>query len=291
MARAKHRRGGCLSRLIMFALLIFILAYPFYEAANLTVETVNLTVSGLPQDLNHLKIVYLSDIHQGPFYSMGRVEKLVSQVNAMNADLVLLGGDYANDSDGAVAFFKNAPPFRARLLVAGVVGNHDRTEPESNLAALQSAMINAGVLPLVNAVKEVRVGASSLYLAGIDDVNNGHPDVAGVASQLSRDQFVIFLSHSPDAIPGAFDAVDRSGQKNWFDLALSGHTHGGQITFFGKALLSYSNVAKVDSRYLSGWVTENKTPILVSNGVGTSVAPIRLFAKPQLHVITLTAGK
>lgn len=290
MPRPKHRKSGCLPRLIMLIILVVVLVYPFYEARHLTVENTTLTVSGLPQDLNHLKIVYLSDIHYGSFYSMSQVEQLVSQVNALNADLVLLGGDYANDSDGAIEFFKKAPQFRARLLVAGVVGNHDRTTPESNLNILQSAMINAGVLPLVNTVKQVLVGSSSLYLAGIDDVNNGHPDIQLVASQVSRDDFVIFLPHSPDAIPDALDARDRAGYSNWFDLALCGHTHGGQVTLFGKQLVSYSNVAKVDSRYLSGWVTENKTPILVSNGVGMSVLPIRLFAKPQIHVITLTRG-
>ena len=285
MARAKHRRGGCLSRLIALSLLTFVLIYPFYQAITLYVETKTLEIAGLDKDLDGLTIVYASDIHQGPFFSQGRVDALVSTINSLNADLVLLGGDYADDSDGAISFFQTLPNIHAKRLVAGVVGNHDRTVPESNLNALQSAMLNAGVLPLVNNVKEVRVGGSALYLCGVDDYNNGHPQIAQVAYPMQEDDFVIFLTHSPDNLPEAYSTKNGEGSANWFDLALCGHTHGGQVTFFGQPV--FRTFTNVSDRYLSGWVHENRADILVSNGVGTSWVPVRLFAPAQLHVITL----
>ena len=289
MPRAKHRKRstGCLSRILCLLILVIVIAYPFYEAGNWQTESVSLEIPGLSSDLNNLKIAYISDIHYGPFMPQRRVAELVDRVNALNADIILLGGDYGEDSQGAIEFFQSAPRFRARLLTAGVMGNHDRTVPESNLAVLQSAMLNAGVLPLVNAVKELRVGAVTLYLAGIDDVNNGHPDAQSVAWQVKQDDFCIFLTHSPEGLEDAFAATGKDGKSRWFDLALCGHTHGGQVTLFGKPLLD--SIAKVDERYLSGWLTENRVPVLVSNGVGTSVLPIRLFAKPQIHLITLKA--
>jgi len=290
MARARHRKrsSGCLVRLITLAALILLIGYPFYEASTLRIDSVTLAVDDLPQDLNNLKIVFLSDIHYGPFFSASRLESLVNTVNAQNPDIILLGGDYAEDSDGAVTFFQTAPRFRARLLTAAIPGNHDRTVPESNLAKLQSAMLNAGVLPLVNASKDLKVGNASLYVAGIDDWNNGHPNVSAVAAGLRQKDYVIFLTHTPEGLADAFAAKDMNGSSRWFDLALCGHTHGGQVTLFGKPLIS--SIAKVDSRYQSGWITENRVPVLISNGVGTSVLPIRLFAQPQIHVITLKAN-
>lgn len=282
----RHARLGCLVRTFVLLLLVAMIAYPFLEPMMLQVEYTTLTSANLPRDIGTLKIVYLSDIHWGPYFNDGRVEDLVSRVNALNADLILLGGDYANDSAGAIAFFEKAPKFRARIAVCGVVGNHDRTLPESNLPKLQAAMFNASVTPLVNEVGQIRMGAGSIYVAGIDDWNNGRPDIAKLAAQVKQNDYVIFLSHSPEAIPTALKADTADGRRGWYDLGLFGHTHGGQIALFGEAL----NIANVPARYQGGWLQENRIDMLVSRGVGTSLMPIRLFRPPQIHVITVKSG-
>lgn len=278
---------GCLSRLFTLVLLLVVLVWPFAEPFMLETETTALQSTDLPEDVGQLRIVYLTDIHYGSFYSLGRVKELVSRVNALNPDLILLGGDYADDSDGAIQFFKDAPSFHARYAVCGVVGNHDRTEPESNLSQLKSAMFAAGVTPLVNEVMQVRIGSSGVYVAGIDDVNNGWPDLDGVASQVTQEDYVIFLSHSPAVIPDALNATGADGRKNWFDLGLYGHTHGGQVAFLGQLL----GISDVPARYEHGWLQENRIDMLVSNGVGTSILPIRVFRRPQIHLITVKTAK
>ncbi len=286
--RHRHRRrGGCLIRMLMFLLLIGILAYPFLEPFMLETETVSLTSADLPRDIGQVRIAYITDIHAGPFFSQGRVEKLISAVNKLNADIVLLGGDYANDSEGAIAFFKQLPRINSRYGVYAVMGNHDRTIPEGNLTQLKSAMIAAGVTPLVNDVAAVRIGASNIYLAGIDDVDNGWPNIAEVAGQTRQEDYIIFLSHSPAAIPEAHKAKDMNGRNMWFDLGLFGHTHGGQIALVGNLL----NITKVDARYQEGWLVENRTNLLISRGVGTSVLPIRVLNKPQIHLITVKSSQ
>ena len=144
-------------------------------------------------------------------------------------------------------------------------------------------MMSAGVTPLVNDVASVRIGTSNICIAGIDDVNNGWPDIAGVASQTRQEDYVIFLAHSPEAIPDAQKAGDSSGRRSWFDLGLFGHTHGGQIALIGPLL----GISKVDGRYEQGWLTENRVSLLISRGVGTSVLPVRIGRRPQIHLITV----
>lgn len=286
--RFRHRRrSGCLSRLLMLLLLLVLLVYPFAEPFMLETESVALSSDDLPQDIGQLRLVYLSDIHAGPFFSQSRVNSLVSTINRLNADLVLLGGDYANDSEGAIDFFKSLPGINSRYGVYAVVGNHDRTDPESNLTLLKAAMVSAGVTPLVNDVAGVRIGASTIYIAGIDDIDVGWPDLTSVAAQVCQEDYVIFLSHSPGVIPDAHKATDASGRHMWFDLGLFGHTHGGQIAFVGDLL----NISSVDSRYQKGWLVENRTNLLISRGIGTSVLPIRLGNRPQLHLITIKSSQ
>ena len=284
--RGRHERRspfGCLVRIVTFLVLVAMLIYPFAEPFMLEVENVTLTSSDLPVDIGQLRIMYLSDIHQGAFFSQSRVNDLVKRINALNADLVLLGGDYAEDSDGAVSFFRTLPNIHARYGVYAVMGNHDRTVPESNLQSMQTVMIARGITPVVNDVIPVRIGVSNIYIAGIDDVNTGWPDLSGVAARTRAEDYVIFLSHSPEVIPDAHKCADMNGKRGWFDLGLFGHTHGGQIALIGQ----YLGIAKVPAQYEQGWIVENRVNMLISRGVGTSVLPIRIGRRPQIHVITV----
>lgn len=274
---------------VMFILaLVMLIVYPFLEARQLSVDEHTVTVSNLPTNLKNLKIVFVSDIHQNRWFSQMRVNDLIKMVNNLSADIIILGGDYADDSDGAIDFFYNAPKLHARLGVFAIMGNHDRTVPESNLNVLIAQMKNYGCIPLVNEVSRVKVGQTYVTIAGVDDYYNGYPEVAKVAAQVSQDDFVIFAGHTPDLMPDMLTARSSDGDNHWFDLALFGHTHGGQVTFFGKSI--FKNLSpEIGSRYLTGWFEENRAAVLVSNGVGTSVLPVRFFAKPQIHSITLKA--
>lgn len=286
-----RKKRGCLSRLIRklvrFCVVLLLLCYPFIEPYLLRVEQKTLAFSELPQGFDGLRVAFLSDIHYGPFFSADRLDALVSRVNALRPDLVLLGGDYANDSDGAVAFFQMRPAFSARLGVYAVPGNHDRVMPESNRDLLEGAMSAAGIVPLFNRTVPLTLSSGeTIYLSGIDDYGNGHPDAAQAARSVRRDDFLIFLTHNPDAIPSFQEIPALDGSTDWADLILCGHTHGGQVTLFGqKALFS---VTSYGERYRTGWKEENGAQILISNGVGTSVVPMRFFAPPQIHLLTLT---
>ena len=284
--RRPQRRHFQLRWLMWMLLALALIAYPFAEPRMLTVEEHTLYVSGLPANLRNLKIVFASDIHQGPFFSQSRVNELVNTINNLSPDLIILGGDYAQDSDGAIEFFRNAPRFHARLGVFGVLGDCDRTEPESNLNLLSATMKEAGCVPLVNYVTRVKVGQSYVYIAGVDDINEGTPDVEAVASQVNSGDFVILAGHSPDLMPDVLAAKAGDGNNHWFDLALFGHTHGGQVNLFGHTPFA-GLMPKAGSRYLSGWLEESRAAVLVSNGVGVTGLPVRLFARPQIHLITL----
>ena len=277
---------SCLGRVLRRLLPLALIAYLFVEPFWLSVERRTLLYADLPPAFDGLRVAFVADIHMGPFFSQKRLEELIARVDAWQPHIVLLGGDYANDSDGAVAFFAAKPGFSAPMGVYAVPGNHDRVRPESNLPRLLQAMREAGVTPLCNSVEVLRANGQYLYLAGIDDYAVGHPDIAGVAAACRADGFTIFLLHNPDGVPEALAARDMVGAQGWADLILSGHTHGGQVTIFGQRALSDINRA-TGERFRTGWKREGGADILISNGVGTTLAPVRFFARPQIHFLTL----
>lgn len=273
-------------RLVLILLALLMLSWPLLEPFMLETESTTLICQDLPAGIGQLRIVYASDIHKGGLYTDGRLSGLISHINAANADIVLLGGDYADDTSGAIAFFQSLPRIHARYGVYAVLGNHDRTH-ESKLDTLCRQMQSAGVTPLVNHVTRIRIGMHTVCIAGIDDMNNGKPALTAVASQVSADELVIFLSHSPAIIPDAMKATDRYGARDWLDLGLFGHTHGGQVALLG-SMLKEDNVP---DKYTKGWFRQGRTAMLVSRGVGTSGLPVRLFCRPQIHLITINAAK
>ena len=274
--------------ILLIVLIAAILIWPLIEAHMLGTERVKLKAEQLPAEANNLRIVYLSDIHYGFWFSEGELNRLISKINGLRPDLVLFGGDYATDHQSAVEFFKklkSGERIRSRYGAFGVIGETDRGESDFDLAELTETMANADVEPLVNRVVPVHIGAARIYIAGLDDVTAGKPDLKAVSRSVAASDYVIFMSHSPSVIPDAQLAKDSSGNLGWFDLGLFGHTHGGQMLFFSSLL----NIAdEVPERYRGGWLKENRVDLLVSRGVGTSVFPGRLFCFPQIHCIEVS---
>ncbi|MEP7217935.1 MAG: metallophosphoesterase, partial [Bacteroidota bacterium] len=85
----------------------------------------------------------------------------------------------------------------------------------------------------------------------------------------------IFLAHQPKTLK-LTDSVQ-------FDLMLSGHTHGGQ--FF-----PWNLATTLDQPYLSGLHRPDGKWIYVSKGTGYWGPPVRLGARSEITVVTLTGG-
>ena len=281
------RRNRRKRKLLAFlgVILLVLLVYPFVNPLFLQVDRVSLTSDNLPGDIGHLRIVYLTDIHYGFFFSSARVSNLVAAINELKPDLVLFGGDIGDNPDAAVSFFQRLPSLHARYAMLGVLGECDHGESGLEMTMVTDAMRNAGVIPLVNEVVPVRIGASVIYVAGLDDIRAGTPDLTALSAGTSAEDYVVFLCHNPSVIPESHRAADRSGRLGWYDLALFGHTHGGQIWGLSGLL---DIAGDVDDRYLHGLFVENRSDILVSNGVGTSVLPVRVLCPPQIHCIDIS---
>jgi predicted MPP superfamily phosphohydrolase len=117
-----------------------------------------------------------------------------------------------------------------------------------------------------------------LIIAGISDFRNMFPAMGRMRDILDKKAFTVLVSHNPDFA----EKTDLS----YFDLMLSGHTHGGQITFFGYAPVLPSEYGQ---KYRTGTVLRNSVPVIISNGAGFggNVLRFRIGAPSDFLLITL----
>jgi predicted MPP superfamily phosphohydrolase len=283
MERKRKKRAHQVSlagRLLALLPASCILFYPIYLAAQLDTVEETYASGQWPREFDGLRIAFVSDIHYGSLLKEDRVRKLAERVNGLQADIVLLGGDYGEHSNGAVEFFQLKPGFKARIAVLGAFGNHDRTLPESNVGKIAQAMRQDGVIPMLNDVYLIRRNGRQIAFASTDDFFNGSPDLKKVARLCEKADFTVYFPHNPDILPETYKLRGRL----FYQLALCGHTHGGQVAIGGHAIKSSSIYG---DRFLSGWIHEQGVDILVTNGVGTSGLPVRLGARPQIHLLTM----
>lgn len=223
------------------------------------------------------RIVLLADLHvAGPDMPPERLERIVSQVNALKPDLVLMAGDFVSDKRTATRHYtvKEAiTPLAAldpQATKLAVPGNHDHWR---DIDAIEQELMRHRIGVLRNEV----VNASGIIIGGLDDDFTGKADLELVVMKIRAvGRRAVILSHSPDPFP---DLPAETG------IMLAGHTHCGQIGWPWGG--SPATMSKYGQRYACGVVEEHGNVLVTSAGLGTSVLPFRLFTQPEIWVIDL----
>ena len=239
-----------------------------------------------PACMRGLTIAFVTDIHTSNMFPPRAVERLLNQVAALRADLILWGGDYAETVAHERAFFAMLPRLSAPLGMYGVLGNNDKECLGSAFPNLRRLAERAGMRLLVNEQAAVPFRGGRILIGGTDEWKYGQPSARGFFSDAGERDLRVLLCHYPSAADRACRTAAQQPQ-----LILSGHTHGGQINVFGMTVYSlrYEHRYYEKSRhfYVSGWREIDGARMLVSNGVGDSLLPIRIGAPRQIHRITL----
>ena len=239
-----------------------------------------------------LRIVILTDIHAvEPWMPASRIRAIVAQANRLGGDLIVLLGDYVSGIGdrfrlGRVTASEWGPPLAdlaAPLGVHAILGNHDWW---SDREAVEQALADAGI-PLYRN-RAVRIGgAAPFWLAGTDSIVahplghgrfRGEDDLPGTLAQITDDAPAVLMAHEPDIF---VDVPDR------FAVTLSGHTHGGQVRlpFLGRPVVP----SAFGQRFAYGHIREDGRDLIVSAGLGCSIAPVRFGVPPEITVVTLRA--
>ena len=251
------------------------LSYCFFESRWIKVTEIEIKSADIPESFNGSKIVFITDIHLGPYLSAERLSGIVDQINGIKPDIILLGGDYVHyRSQYIEPVFRELGKLRSVYGTYGVLGNHDHY---SDAVLTRKMMEKYGVNSVDNQSVWIKKGNDSIKIGGVGDFWRDVQTPQNTLKDLKKSDFAIMLSHQPDYI----EKIDT----NLIDLTLSGHTHGGQITLFGwwAPILP----SKYGQKYRYGLIDDEKMKAYISSGIGTVAVPFRFFCRPEIVVIHL----
>lgn len=223
-----------------------------------------------------LRVAFASDFHAGATTAADVLAAACAQLEALRPDVLLLGGDFVSvRADDIHILADMLAKVHAPLGKFGVFGNHDL---RANRQILAGALAAAGVRMLVNEAARLPAPHDDVTIIGLDDPIRGTPrgDILDDAHG-----FRILLMHAPD---GLLAVGDRH-----YDLALCGHTHGGQVVLPG-GTMPYLPHGELSRAYAVGTFqlgSAKDRVLLVSRGVGCSTLPVRVGCPSEIHLIEI----
>ena len=217
---------------------------------------------------NFKTIAVISDLHLNGIGA--REQKLLEIIQQRQPDTVILLGDVVDGPDDLPELerFLSALPPSQRLAIFGnweYWGGIDHD-------ALRGVYAKHGVRLLINDCHE--------GIVGLDDATAGEPDLEAAVGKCriatAKAAPFLLLQHSP----GFFENTEVGVQR--FALSLSGHTHGGQIALFGWAPWTPPG----SGSFVAGEYMTRLGRLFVTRGIGTSVIPLRIGARPEIVFVT-----
>jgi predicted MPP superfamily phosphohydrolase len=246
-----------------------------YERLAVEVTHRRIALSRLPKAFDGFRIAQLSDFHISSFMPAGEIGRCVAMTNQLKPDLVVLTGDYLSwdpSEEGEVV--KVLADLQAPFGVFGCLGNHEIiTQTEASITEL-FAVHNIRILRQAHA--PIQSQGETINLIGIDD---SHEGLDRIEQLMIPDSVNILLIHDT-----YYDTFGRAAEAG-IDLTLVGHTHGGQLSlgFLHPAL----NLARLETRYTRGWYERSGSQLYVNRGIGTTIIPIRVGARPEITLLEL----
>lgn len=249
---------------------------PWNEMTTLSVEEKVFDLPRLPQRLDGLSIVHLSDLHFTGKLQRAYFDFVIDRANELQPDLIVVTGDIIDKQICLDWIPETLGRLRSRCGKYFILGNHDKRLRD--VPALRKTISDCGLVDFGGRCDLITVDDQPVLLAGNEMPWFGPAPAVPSRDELEHSQevFRILLSHSPDQLTWA--------RSNEFDLMLAGHTHGGQVRFpiIGPVVAP----SRFGVSFASGVFHEPPTLLHVSRGI-SGLDPIRINCPPELTRIVL----
>ena len=294
---AKWIVGVTLCTIVATVLLVGVV----HTRKQLTVRSAEIVSERLPQSFDGYRIAFFSDLHIGSLTSAHEMcERLVAEINSLDADLVVFGGDLINARYDELSLELSTilRNLKARDGVVAVLGNHDTgvyvrdtvaLPIEENTRMLIERIETMGWRVVDDESELLTRAGDTITLTGVGFSREllEHRHSANVADSLDLrpiyrglpcDKFNVTVSHMPQL----WRKIRALG---YGDLVLSGHVHAMQMK--GRIGSCEFSPAQLMYGEWSGCYVEKNSHLYITDGVGSVGFHLRIGAPPEITLLTL----
>lgn len=282
MQNIKSKRKKAKTLLLCASAVAGLVLFCVWQNNDIVVTSIDYRNAKVPVEFDGYTIVQISDLHNKRFGE--EQSRLLKHIEKAAPDVIFITGDLIDashtDIDAAMELIDGAVTLAPVYYVSG---NH---EARSGVyLELKERLLQSGVTVLDNEAAVIEANNACLNLIGLADPDftsrSYKEDMRETLDALRIDDGLalnVLLSHRPEL----FELYIGSGM----DLVFSGHAHGGQVRlpFIGGLVAPGQGFFP---KYTAGAYEQDDTTMVVSRGLGNSIAPVRVFNRPEVVVTTL----
>ena len=250
----------------------------FVEPAWAEVVQIEIKLPRLPTAFAGFRLAQISDVHFGSWMTRERFLPALDLLFTQNPDALAITGDFVYGNwdaafHGLDSVTNVFTTLAKRIPTFAVLGNHDHwTDPEM----VRRFLHDTGIRELRNDVHAFKKAGQQLYLCGVDDIWEKKNDLKAVTAKLSHTDCAILMAHEPDF-------ADQSAASGFFDLQISGHSHGGQVVipFYGPPMLPW-----LGTKYHTGLYQVGEMSQYTNRGLGMISPPVRFNCRPEITIFS-----
>jgi predicted MPP superfamily phosphohydrolase len=247
---------------------------PGNEAASLSIDRKRLKLPRLPAELEGLTIVHIGDLHMTGRLSREFYAYVTRAVNDLRPDVIAITGDIVEVEACQAWLAETLGRLCAPLGVYFVLGNHDVFIDADRTRAM---LTEAGLTCLSGRWVRAEWNGAAILLGGNELPWGPAPGLEQLSARHEKhDEFRLVLCHTPDQF-----AWCRQAEA---DLALAGHTHGGQVQLPLLGVVLSPSV--FGARYACGVFRRDDTVLHVTRGV-SGETPLRWRCPPEIALLEL----
>lgn len=223
-------------------------------------------------------IAHFSDIHYGRTIKLKELKNIVNKINYTKPDIIVFTGDlidkkYSYSDQDINDITLELSKLKSTYGKFYISGEHDLNSHYDGI------MLNAKFTNLNDKASIIlNKNNENMLIAGINYKSTG--EYLDELFKNNLPEYKILLMHTPDTIDNL--------KKYNFDLALAGHSHGGQIKFPILGIFSTPEGAK---NYYNEYYKVDNTELYISSGLGTTKFDFRFNNRPSFNLYRLKNNK